>query len=149
MTAPHSSTFQNNLRRKDAVLKRKLIGILLSALVAVGLVGSSIGSGSAEAAVVTGKYQQYDYSFGVVPGPPSNVRITKNRMYRDLYGVGPKNFEVLLVIPRSYGMTVTYYNDPVSLWYSRIDFHKTRTGYKGIEYSMGVPVGDIVLREVR
>ena len=130
-------------------MKQKIVGILLSVLVAAGLVGSGIGNGSAEAEVVTGKYQQYDYAYGVFPGPPSNVRITKNRMYRDLYGIGPKNFEVLLVIPRSYGMTVTYYNTPASLWYSRIDFHKTRTGYKGVEYSMGMPVGDIVLRKVR
>ncbi|MFW0797053.1 hypothetical protein AAFP30_24825 [Gordonia sp. CPCC 205515] len=129
----------------------KLKTIIAGALVGgAAVMGISLGAGHAEAKIEPGKYKEQTFVYGFIPLPESNVRVIGNTKYQDYYGVGPWNLSHGTIIPRTYGGTTAVYGDnPISLWYDRVDYRKTPHGYKGTGYGFGVPTIDYNLKKVR
>ncbi|WP_341258026.1 hypothetical protein [Gordonia malaquae] len=127
-------------------MKKMIVVLLAAAALCLGL---PAGAGTAEARIETGRYTAQFMSYGVMPTPLAHARIIGNTYYQDYYGVGPRNATTFRLFPTKRGMIAAPANDPVSLWYHRIDFRKTSYGYKGVSYAWGVPMGDMILRKVR
>lgn len=123
----------------------------LTTLLVGGLLfgGVAVGAGTAEASIVTGRYNAQYMLYGAVPTPIAHGRIIGKTYYQDYYGVGPRNFTVLQLTSTKRGMVGSYARDALSKWYYRIEFRKTRYGYTGVVYSQGIPMGDLVLRKTR
>lgn len=130
---------------------RKIMGIVVA--VAIALSGTALatttGAGTAEAKIETGRYTGQYMEYGVIPTPLAHVRIMGKVYFQDYYGIGPRNATTMLLTSTPHGMVASYARDDASKWYYRIDFRKTRYGYKGVQYSMGIPMGDYILRKVR
>ncbi|SEB83941.1 hypothetical protein SAMN04488550_0883 [Gordonia malaquae] len=127
-------------------MKKMIVVLLAAAALCLGL---PAGAGIAEARIETGRYTAQFVEFGAIPTPLAHARIIGNTYYQDYYGVGPRNLTIMRLTPTKRGMTASYAKDPVSLWYSRVEYRKTSYGYKGVVYSMGIPMGDMILRKVR
>ncbi|GAB06876.1 hypothetical protein GII30_22835 [Gordonia amarae] len=118
---------------------------------AAAMSGVAVGAGSAEAKIDQGRYKMQQFVYGVIPTPVANARVIGSTLFYDYWGVGPWNLYSQKIKPtRSGGMASFLTTHPASQWYSRIEFRKTRYGYKGTMYSTGsVAMGDMILRKVR
>ncbi|WP_239582614.1 hypothetical protein [Gordonia rubripertincta] len=110
---------------------------------------SDVGAGPLARDDDDGRYKFQLVMYGVIPYPESNARVIGNRLFQDIYGVGPWNATSSHITQTRNGGIVAIAGDPVAHWYSRIELRKTPHGYKGVQYSGGVPTGDVYLRKVR
>ncbi|KSU54471.1 MULTISPECIES: hypothetical protein [unclassified Gordonia (in: high G+C Gram-positive bacteria)] len=132
--------------RLSTAVKTIVAGLLITAGLATGL---GLGSGQAHAKIDDGRYKYQLVMYGVIPYPESNARVIGNRLFQDIYGVGPWNATNSHITHTRNGGIVSIAGDSVAHWYSRIELRKTPHGYKGVLFAGGVPTGDVYLRKVR
>ena len=128
-------------------MRRLLAAVLTGAVLFVG--GAVVGTGEAQASIVTGRYTAQFMEYGFIPTPVAHARIIGKMYYQDFYGIGPRNSQVLQLQSTKRGMIASYLKDPFSRWDYRVEYRKTRYGYKGVMFRQGMIVGDVILRKVR
>lgn len=114
---------------------------------AASLIGVSFAPGSARADVDQGVYTVQAVAYGVFPGANLRGRIQGDElMIRQNNGA----LSHLRIHSRRNGAVLTGYpGDSDGRLGSRTELYRTRFGYQGVQYSFGVPTGDLILRRSR
>lgn len=125
------------------LVKRLIAGALIAGAATFGLVA---GAGDSEAKIKSGNYKQQMLMYGFIPSPESNARIVGNTYQQDWYGLGPQNLTQYPIRQTKNGGVVSLAPHPIVEWYWRVDYRRTENGYVGTQYSMGVPLADVLLK---
>ncbi|WP_258307122.1 hypothetical protein [Gordonia paraffinivorans] len=122
--------------------------MIVGALIAgASVFGLAVGAGDSGAEIKAGNYKNQRLIYGFVPTPESNVRVVGNTYQQDYYTLGPQNLMQYQVRQTKNGGVVSYSSHPVSEWFWRYEFHRTKNGYVGTEYTYGIPFGTVLLKE--